>query len=89
MNPKKLLEAYSLEPRKSLGQNFLHDPNVLEKIVASADVTAATTVLEIGTGTGALTEVLASHAGRVITLELDRRMEPLLLDRLGIYDNVE
>ncbi|MBE0691012.1 MAG: ribosomal RNA small subunit methyltransferase A, partial [Anaerolineae bacterium] len=84
-----LLEAYSLEPRKSLGQNFLHDPNVLEKVVASADVTADTTVLEIGAGTGALTEVLAAHAGRVITLELDRRMEPLLLDRLGIYDNVE
>jgi len=89
MNPKTLLEAHGLEPRKSLGQNFLHDPNVLEKIVASADLTPQTTVLEIGAGTGALTDLLARHAGRVIALELDERLEPILQDRLGGYDNVQ
>ncbi|MCC6615042.1 MAG: ribosomal RNA small subunit methyltransferase A [Anaerolineae bacterium] len=89
MNPKTMLEAHGLEPRKSLGQNFLHDPNVLEKIVASADLTPGTTVLEIGAGTGALTDVLARHAGRVLALEVDERLEPILRDRLGIYDNVQ
>lgn len=89
MNPKAQLDAHGLEPRKSLGQNFLHDPGVLEKIVTSADLTPETTVLEIGAGTGALTDVLARHAGHVIALELDDRMEPILQDRLGGYDNVQ
>lgn len=89
MNPKRVLEAHGLEPRKSLGQNFLHDPNVLEKIAASAELTSQTTVLEIGAGTGALTDVLAHHAGRVIALELDARLEPILRERLHAFDNVQ
>jgi 16S rRNA (adenine1518-N6/adenine1519-N6)-dimethyltransferase len=83
-----LLEQYGLEPRKALGQNFLHDPNVLEKIVSMADVSDQDTVLEIGPGTGALTEVLARHAGRVVAVEVDTRLEPLLRRRFGHLEEV-
>jgi 16S rRNA (adenine1518-N6/adenine1519-N6)-dimethyltransferase len=88
MNPKTLLDAQSIEPKKSLGQNFLHDPNVLEKIVTSAEVQPTDTVLEIGPGTGALTEVLARHAGRVVAVELDQRLSPILNERLHDYPHV-
>jgi 16S rRNA (adenine1518-N6/adenine1519-N6)-dimethyltransferase len=84
-----LLERYHLEPRKSLGQNFLHDPNALDKIVAVADVQPHDTVLEIGPGTGALTDVLAQRAARVIAVELDRRLEPILRERFADASNVE
>jgi 16S rRNA (adenine1518-N6/adenine1519-N6)-dimethyltransferase len=89
MNPKDLLEQHDLLPRKSLGQNFLHDPNALEKIASMAELTPDTTVLEIGPGTGALTEVLAQHAKRVIAVELDERLRPILEQRLEAYPHVE
>jgi 16S rRNA (adenine1518-N6/adenine1519-N6)-dimethyltransferase len=88
-NPKSLLDRYGLEPKKGLGKNFRNDPNVLEKIVASAEVTPDDTVLEIGPGTGALTEALARHAKRVIAVEIDERFEPILRERLEAYSNVE
>jgi 16S rRNA (adenine1518-N6/adenine1519-N6)-dimethyltransferase len=89
MNPRELLEQHPLLPKKSLGQNFLHDPNVVEKIVASAKLTTDDIVLEIGTGTGTLTEVLAREAKRVITVEMDERLRPILETRLAPYSNVE
>lgn len=89
MNPKELLEQHDLLPRKSLGQNFLHDPNALEKIASLAELTRETTVLEIGPGTGTLTEVLAQQAKRVIAVELDERLRPILEQRLEAYPNVE
>jgi 16S rRNA (adenine1518-N6/adenine1519-N6)-dimethyltransferase len=88
MNPKDLLEQHHLMPKKSLGQNFLHDPNVLEKIVASAELSPDDTVLEIGAGTGTLTEVLARRSKRVIAVEMDERLRPILETRLGPYPNV-
>ena len=87
-NPKSLLDRHALQPKKSLGQNFLHDPNTLEKIAASADLTPEDTVLEIGPGTGALTDVLARMAGRVIAIELDGRLEPILRERFADRPNV-
>ncbi|MFN8375873.1 MAG: 16S rRNA (adenine(1518)-N(6)/adenine(1519)-N(6))-dimethyltransferase RsmA [Anaerolineae bacterium] len=87
-NPKILTEHYEVPPKKSLGQNFLHDPNALEKIVNLADLMPDDTVLEIGPGTGALTEVLARRVRHVISVEIDERLQPLLEDRLGIFDNV-
>src|SRR5512138_573196 len=89
MNPKYVLDNFQIAPKKSLGQNFLHDPNALEKIVESADLMPGDTVLEIGPGTGALTEVLARFAARVITVEIDRRLEPILRERLEPYAHVE
>jgi 16S rRNA (adenine1518-N6/adenine1519-N6)-dimethyltransferase len=88
MTSKMQLERYGIEAKKSLGQNFIHDVNILEKIVAAAEVTTADTVLEIGPGMGALTEVLARHAGQVIAVELDQRMEPILHERLAAFQNI-
>ena len=63
-NPKALLDSYDILPKKSLGQNFMHDPNALEKIVASAELQSTDTVVEVGAGTGGLTAHLAEAAGR-------------------------
>jgi len=78
MNDRQLLEHHAIFPKKSLGQNFLHDPNLLEKIAEIADLTPQTTVLEVGPGTGNLTRVLAQQAGRVIAVEIDDRLMMLL-----------
>ncbi|NDJ79343.1 MAG: 16S rRNA (adenine(1518)-N(6)/adenine(1519)-N(6))-dimethyltransferase RsmA [Chloroflexi bacterium] len=88
MNDRQLLEQYAITPKKSLGQNFLHDPNVLEKIVALAELPPGATVLEIGPGTGNLTRILARHAAHVIAVELDDRLLPLLATELA-NTNVE
>lgn len=88
MNPKQLLEQFQLLPKKSLGQNFLHDPNALEKIIATAELMPEDMVLEIGPGTGELTERLALSARHVIAVEIDSRLEPILSARLSPYDNV-
>lgn len=88
MNPKTLLEKFDLQPRKSLGQNFLHDPNALEKIVTTAEVMPADTVLEIGPGTGLLTERLARAAGRVVAVEVDTRLKPVLEAQFAQTPNV-
>lgn len=88
-NPRVLLSHYDLHPKKSLGQNFLHDPNTLQKIVSVADVTSDDTVLEIGTGTGSLTVLLGQIAKRVITLEVDERLVPILREELAPYPQIE
>ncbi|NPV68785.1 MAG: 16S rRNA (adenine(1518)-N(6)/adenine(1519)-N(6))-dimethyltransferase RsmA [Anaerolineae bacterium] len=87
-NPKRLLDSYGINPKKSLGQNFLHDPNALDKIIRAAELKPEETVLEIGPGTGALTDWLASVARRVIAVELDDRLIPLLQYRFSDYPNV-
>ena len=88
-SPKQLLEGFDLVPKKGLGQNFLHDPNTLHKIVAAAELTSADTVLEIGPGTGALTTQLATAAGRVVAVEIDSRLIPILKRELAQFPNVE
>ncbi len=83
MNPKAILQQYGLEPKKSLGQNFLFDDQVLGRIVAAASLTTTDHVLEIGPGLGHLTEHLANAAAAVTAVELDQRYLPILQDRLG------
>lgn len=73
-----MLESLNILPKKSLGQNFLHDPNALEKIVQFAELPADALVLEIGPGTGALTTRLAQAARRVVAFETDVRLRPVL-----------
>lgn len=87
-NPKALLDFHEIAPKKSLGQNFLHDPNTLEKIVATAELMPEDTVVEIGSGTGTLTEVLAQRARHVFSIEIDERLRPILEAQLAPYDNV-
>lgn len=88
-NPKLLMDMHRLSPKKSLGQNFLHDPNTLEKIVRTADMQPNDTVLEIGSGTGALTKILAHHQdANVIGVEIDQRLRPVLEYELAGLDNV-
>ncbi|MGM0924590.1 MAG: 16S rRNA (adenine(1518)-N(6)/adenine(1519)-N(6))-dimethyltransferase RsmA [Bacillota bacterium] len=85
---KAILDKYGFSFKKSLGQNFLIDPNVLNRIVDHADVTDETGVIEIGPGIGALTEQLAKRAKKVIAFEIDQRLIPILKDTLSPYDNV-
>ena len=75
--------------RKRLGQHFLHDARVLEKIAGALELTGSETVLEIGPGRGALTDLLAARARRVIAVELDRALVPILRDRYAQAPRVE
>lgn len=75
--------------KKSLGQNFLVDGNVVSKILAAAQLSAADSVLEIGPGRGALTSGLAAAAGRVVAVERDRDLLPLLHEKVAEAGNVE
>ncbi|VAW34026.1 SSU rRNA (adenine(1518)-N(6)/adenine(1519)-N(6))-dimethyltransferase [hydrothermal vent metagenome] len=88
MHPKQLLQQYRLEPKKSLGQNFLFDENVLARIVAAADLSPLEPVLEIGPGLGSLTRLLAQTAASVMAVELDNRFIPILQTELAFFDNV-
>lgn len=88
MNPKSVLDQHGITPKKSLGQNFLHDPNLLQKIVATAELMPDDIVVEIGPGTGALTVLLAEAARRVIAIEVDERLKPVLDGALEPYPNV-
>ncbi|MFC0296610.1 16S rRNA (adenine(1518)-N(6)/adenine(1519)-N(6))-dimethyltransferase RsmA [Geobacillus jurassicus] len=85
---KEILERYGFSFKKSLGQNFLIDTNILRKIVNAADISCDTGAIEIGPGIGALTEQLARRAKKVVAFEIDSRLLPILADTLSPYDNV-
>lgn len=87
IHPKQLLSAFGFDPKKSLGQNFLFDENVLGKIVAAADIEPDDEVLEIGPGLGHLTEQLLKTAVPVTAVELDQRFLPHLTNMLNDYAN--
>ena len=76
-------------PKKSLGQHFLIDDSILDKIVAAAELGPGDTVLEIGPGLGVLTRALAEHAGRVVAVELDEQMISILKEQVGKRENLE
>ena len=88
LSPKALLDIHGVLPKKSLGQNFMHDPKALEKIVAAAQLHPADIVVEVGAGTGALTEKIAAAAAEVFTLEIDERLWPILEERFDNTPNV-
>ncbi|MBN1284840.1 MAG: 16S rRNA (adenine(1518)-N(6)/adenine(1519)-N(6))-dimethyltransferase RsmA [Anaerolineae bacterium] len=88
MNPKKLLDYFDVAPKQSLGQNFLADPGALAHIVDIAEVGPDDVVLEIGAGTGALTRHLAGAAKRVIAVEVDSRLIPILQEQIASFPNV-
>jgi len=80
---REMLEARGLRPRHRFGQNFLHDQNVLRKLVDASGVAAGDLVLEVGPGTGALTEALLERGASVVACEIDRDLASLLRDRFG------
>jgi len=86
---KELLDRYGFRFSKALGQNFLIDGNIVRKIVSEANITKEDYVLEIGPGMGTLTEELALKAKKVVAVELDRSLLPVLDETLKDYDNVE
>lgn len=86
---KGILEKYGFSFKKSLGQNFLIDTNVLNRIVDFAEMSSETAAIEIGPGIGALTEQLAKRAKKVIAFEIDQRLLPILAETLEPYDNVK
>lgn len=81
---RELLAKRDIQLTKSLGQNFLHDANQLERIVATAELTKADKVLEIGPGLGPLTELLMAKAGEVLAVEMDGRLVEFLAERFGL-----
>lgn len=84
-----ILEKYGFSFKKSLGQNFLIDTNVLKKIVDFADLGEESGAIEIGPGIGALTEQLARSSKKVVAFEIDQRLLPILADTLSPYPNVK
>ena len=87
-SPLNQLAALGIHPKKGLGQNFLVDPSHRARIVAAADLTFDDTVLEVGPGPGVLTELIAQQAGRVVAVELDDRLIPILRERFADQPHV-
>ncbi|BBK29156.1 16S rRNA (adenine(1518)-N(6)/adenine(1519)-N(6))-dimethyltransferase RsmA [Staphylococcus arlettae] len=85
---KALLNQYGFDFKKSLGQNFLIDVNIIHKIIDASDIDEHTGIIEVGPGMGSLTEQLAKHAQKVLSFEIDQRLIPVLDETLGPYDNV-
>lgn len=85
---RAILERHGFTFKKSFGQNFLTDTNILQKIVDTAEIDENVNVIEIGPGIGALTEFLAENAAEVMAFEIDERLVPILADTLRDFDNV-
>jgi 16S rRNA (adenine1518-N6/adenine1519-N6)-dimethyltransferase len=87
--PKEIISQYGIKPNKKLGQSFLIDINIINRIADAASVTQEDIVVEIGAGIGVLTESIARKVKKVIAVEIDRNLVEVLKDKLGGYDNVE
>lgn len=90
-NPKntiEILQKYEFRFQKKIGQNFLIDTHVLDKIISCAEITKEDCVLEIGPGIGTMTQYLAENAREVVAVEIDKALIPILEDTLSEYDNV-
>ncbi|MFD3448301.1 16S rRNA (adenine(1518)-N(6)/adenine(1519)-N(6))-dimethyltransferase RsmA [Microbacteriaceae bacterium 4G12] len=86
---KSIVEKYGFSFKKSLGQNFLIDTNILNRIVDFAEVGPETGAIEIGPGIGALTEQVAKRANKVVAFEIDQRLLPILAETLAPYEHVK
>ena len=89
-NPKntiEILNKYNFVFQKKFGQNFLIDTHVLDKIITAANITKEDTILEIGPGIGSMTQYLCEKAGKVISVEIDKMLIPILQENLAQYDN--
>lgn len=88
MEVTSILRRHGIQPSKGLGQNFLVDPRIQQRIVEAADLDREDIVLEVGPGLGLLTREMAARAGQIVAVELDRRMIEVLQDTLSGLDNV-
>ena len=84
-----IMKKYKIRANKSLGQNFLINQNVVDNIVGCSNITKDDLVIEIGPGLGTLTKELLEKAGKVICIELDKKMIKILTERFSLYDNFE
>ena len=84
-----IMKKYHIKANKNLGQNFLIDEQVIEKIVNASDIKKEDCIIEIGPGLGTLTKELLEKAGKVISVELDKKMITILKDRFALYNNFE
>lgn len=87
--PIRILRSRGIRPRKHLGQSFLQDGNIIDKIVDFADIRPDETVVEIGAGLGVMTGLMAARARRIIALDVDPVMVGILKERLSGFENVE
>ena len=87
-NTIEILQKYDFSFQKKFGQNFLIDTHVLDKIIRAADIDKEDMVLEIGPGIGTMTQYLAEAAGKVVAVEIDKNLIPILSDTLSSYENV-
>lgn len=91
-NPQETIEVlqkHDFQFKKKFGQNFLIDTHVLEKIIEAAQITKEDFVLEIGPGIGTMTQYLCEHARRVLAVEIDKNLIPILQETLASYENAE
>lgn len=88
-NTIAVLQKYHFNFQKRFGQNFLIDPHVLEKIMDAAQITKEDCVVEVGPGIGTMTQYLAERAGRVVAVEIDKALLPILSETLAAYENAE
>ena len=86
---KFLMKKYQISANKNLGQNFLIDENVIQNIIDSAQINQSDFVIEIGPGLGTLTSQLVEKAGKVIAIELDKKMVKILQERFSLYSNFQ
>ena len=86
---KNIMNKYHIKANKSLGQNFLIDDNIIETIIKTSEITKEDLIIEIGPGLGTLTKYLLEKAGKVICIELDKKMVKILEDRFSENKNFE
>ena len=86
---RSLTEKYGFRVSKSLGQNFLMDQHIVDQIIKGSNIDEASLVIEIGPGLGVLTSAAAKKAGKVVAIEIDKKLLPILKETLGEYPNVE
>lgn len=86
---KAIKDKHGFKLSKSLGQNFLTDKNIIDKIIDGSHIGPQDLVIEIGPGIGVLTDAAAYEAGKVVAIELDKKLIPILADTLKEHDNIE
>ncbi len=86
---KQIIKKYEFSFKKNFGQNFLVDERVLDKIINAADIGENDLIIEVGPGIGTLTQAMAKKAGKVVSVEIDRTLVPILEELLEDYDNIE